>query len=295
MALRRHGSGEATYVGGPPPPMAVVLGPGHLGVTLSNHPLGVLVDRADEADSVFGAGIRVGDVIVAVDDERVSDHETACALLGSNVDRPIVLHDGPQPGHSVEFFTAATAANLLASRRSFTHMLGGDALVRRMGLSEMPGPAASDGGEPAAPAGGALGLPAGLRGQLLLAVLAFCAFRAIALVELGRPGSERGSAQQHEEISAAISGSTVEKACEGSSESSRIASREACVRRRDGGHAVVWFSTSRSLSSMESTDDANEPGTASPGGGRSRGRRFGSPGADVLPCSARGTGGSPHT
>ena len=123
MALRRRAS-TALATTGEQAPSTVILGPGHLGVTLTNHALGVRVESAEPADSVFRAGIRAGDVIVAVNCERVFEHESACELLGSNVDRPIVLHDGPQPGIAVEFYTAAAATAIVASRGVAGRVLG---------------------------------------------------------------------------------------------------------------------------------------------------------------------------
>lgn len=127
----------------PSAPRTVALGPGHLGVTLSNHLLGVKVDAAHEQDSVFLAGIRVGDVIVAIDGVPVSDHSTACDLLGSNLDKPVVLHQGPEAAHLIQFYAAAIAAQMVSEQSSFGgtlgQLLGGNGGVRRPSRSPEEG------------------------------------------------------------------------------------------------------------------------------------------------------------
>lgn len=107
---------SATIVASASAARTVTLGFGHLGVTLSNHPLGVSVVRAHEPDAVFQAGLRAGDVIIAVDGTTVFDHEAACDLLGSNIDKPIVLHGGPQAAHQVSFLRAAVAEQMVQER-----------------------------------------------------------------------------------------------------------------------------------------------------------------------------------
>ena len=97
-------------------PCTVAIGSGHLGVTLTNHQLGVRIERAHPPDSIAQAGLRCGDVITAVDSVKVTDHAMACALLGSDVTKPIILHEGPQPTHTVEYYPAAAVANLLYER-----------------------------------------------------------------------------------------------------------------------------------------------------------------------------------
>ena len=54
---------------------------GHLGVTLTNHPLGVLLQRVDELDAAHQSGLRAGDVIVSVDGCPTKDHRRAAELL----------------------------------------------------------------------------------------------------------------------------------------------------------------------------------------------------------------------
>ena len=124
-------------------PRTATLGLGHLGVTLTNHPLGVRVDRAHEADSIYRAGLRAGDVITAVDGNPVSDHVLACDLLGSNVDKLIVLHSGPQADHQVSFLPAAIAEQLMRERNSFSGMLsqimGGSSALSLHGATEHAG------------------------------------------------------------------------------------------------------------------------------------------------------------
>ena len=97
-------------------PETVNIGPGHLGITLSNHSLGVQVDKAHEADSIFQAGIRVGDVIIAVDDVTVTHHSDACDLLGSNIAKPVVLTPGAVARHTVTYYPKAVADAIVASQ-----------------------------------------------------------------------------------------------------------------------------------------------------------------------------------
>lgn len=54
---------------------------GHLGVTICNHPLGVMLSAVDPIDLAHGAGLRAGDVILSVNDTRVGDHAEAAHLM----------------------------------------------------------------------------------------------------------------------------------------------------------------------------------------------------------------------
>lgn len=65
---------------------------GHLGVTLSNHDLGVAVDRADPADLIAKAGLAAGDVIVTCNGEEVPNHETALDIMGSANGRLVLTY-----------------------------------------------------------------------------------------------------------------------------------------------------------------------------------------------------------
>ena len=107
---------QASLVSSPSEPRTVSIGPGHLGVTLSDHALGVRVDRAHEPDAIYQAGIRVGDVLVAIDGIAVSHHATACDLLGSNVNKPIVLAAGPHVPHEVQYYPAGALAAVMRKR-----------------------------------------------------------------------------------------------------------------------------------------------------------------------------------
>ena len=111
-ATTENGSATITNAG----PNTVAIGPGHLGVTLANHSLGVKIERAHPPDSIAQAGLRCGDVISAVDGIRVTEHAEAVALLGSDITKPIILHEGLQPTHTVEYYTAAEASNILYER-----------------------------------------------------------------------------------------------------------------------------------------------------------------------------------
>lgn len=94
----------------------VIVGSGHLGVTLSNHALGVRVDHAHTADAVFCAGLREGDVITSVNGVTVCHHEAACDALGSNEEKPAVL--GGPTGHAVTYYSAAAAERWCAEARA---------------------------------------------------------------------------------------------------------------------------------------------------------------------------------
>ena len=120
---RRHGAaGESSPTTSGP--RTVSISPGHLGVTLSNHSLGVRVDRAERPDAIYQAGLRVGDVIAEVDGIAVSKHGDACDLLGSNLDRPIVLHAGASPHHTVTFYTADAAAAMAEAGNPVSQIVG---------------------------------------------------------------------------------------------------------------------------------------------------------------------------
>lgn len=122
-------------------PRTVEIGLGHLGVTLSNHELGVRVVAANEADSIFSAGLRVGDVIISIDGIVVSDHGTACDLLGSNLDKPVVMQLGPQPRHVVEYYTAAVADEIVRSNSLPAMLMNAAAGLLTGGKVDTPAPA----------------------------------------------------------------------------------------------------------------------------------------------------------
>ncbi len=120
------------------PMQTVDLDGGHLGVTLSDHPLGVRVDAAHAPDSVAQAGLREGDVIFAVDGERVHHHATACDLLGSNADKAVVL--GAPTGHSVTYITAADAERRCSERDVTTQSRDAEpaGILARLGITSLP-------------------------------------------------------------------------------------------------------------------------------------------------------------
>ena len=84
---------------------------GHLGVTLSNGSGAVIIDEVHEADLVYKAGLRAGDVIISVNGTAVSTHE-ACLKI---------FDDSKGTTVSVEYltkaeYTAKLAADKKASR-----------------------------------------------------------------------------------------------------------------------------------------------------------------------------------
>jgi len=84
---------------------------GHLGVTLSNHPLGVLIQNADEVDLAYQSGLRPGDVLTAVDGTKVVDHAGAASLMFV-------------PGtHDITYVPAKAADDELISRRRPTEFV----------------------------------------------------------------------------------------------------------------------------------------------------------------------------
>ena len=68
---------------------------GHLGVTLSNIDFGktlgtgVVIEAMDAKDLVAKAGLREGDVILAINGEQVTDHRKAFQLIEKNAKKVI--------------------------------------------------------------------------------------------------------------------------------------------------------------------------------------------------------------
>ena len=83
------------------------LAKGFAGITLRNsaYGQGVEVEAADEADLVYKAGIRQNDMIFALNDEPVDDHERAIGIVNSAAGG----EDAAKP-LSIEYRTAAEAA-----------------------------------------------------------------------------------------------------------------------------------------------------------------------------------------
>ena len=102
----------------------VTLGAGHLGVTFSNHTLGCRIDNAHPPDAIYSAGLREGDVVVAVNGTTVKHHADACDLLGSNLDKPVVINAGSQAAHQISYYPAAIAEQLMRERSPLSGMLG---------------------------------------------------------------------------------------------------------------------------------------------------------------------------
>ena len=53
----------------------------HVGITLSNTPIGLQVLRMDRRDRAYAAGLRVGDIITHINHAAVTDHRTAVEIL----------------------------------------------------------------------------------------------------------------------------------------------------------------------------------------------------------------------
>ena len=60
---------------------------GHVGLTLSNHPLGLLVLDANPLDLAFKAGMRNGDVIITLNGRAVLDHREAVEMISKATER----------------------------------------------------------------------------------------------------------------------------------------------------------------------------------------------------------------
>ena len=61
--------------------MSINVRDGHLGMTLCNHPLGVLVSEAFESDKAWSAGLRKGDVLISVNGEPVTSHKQCAKVM----------------------------------------------------------------------------------------------------------------------------------------------------------------------------------------------------------------------
>jgi hypothetical protein len=61
--------------------LVIPIGAGHLGVTLANHPLGVLVLELNDVDKAYQAGLRPGDVLIEVNGDKVTSHTAAAELM----------------------------------------------------------------------------------------------------------------------------------------------------------------------------------------------------------------------
>jgi len=75
---------------------------GHLGLTMTSHPLGVLLADANDHDLAFKAGLRSGDVLVTINGNAVVDHRVAFDLLVETTSQGEPLH--------VTYHTAEAAA-----------------------------------------------------------------------------------------------------------------------------------------------------------------------------------------
>jgi len=75
---------------------------GHLGLTMTSHPLGVLLADVNEHDLAFKAGLRPGDVLVTINGNAVVDHRVAFDLLQETANQGEPVH--------VTYHTADAAA-----------------------------------------------------------------------------------------------------------------------------------------------------------------------------------------
>ena len=78
---------------------------GHLGMTLCNHPLGVLISEVNESDKAWNAGLRQGDVIISINGELVTGHRQAASLMFE------------QSTLKLEFYEAVSCERFLVRRR----------------------------------------------------------------------------------------------------------------------------------------------------------------------------------
>ena len=100
---------------------------GHLGLTLITHPLGVMVAEADPIDLASEAGLRSGDVIIAVSGERMTTHEQAAAIMFNNSTGTSIF--------KLEYYSAKTATKFLLKRRSMTKLVSVDPTKGHLGLT----------------------------------------------------------------------------------------------------------------------------------------------------------------
>lgn len=94
----------------------------HLGVTLSNHPLGVLINQINDNDMAYKGGLRAGDVLVAVNGTQVKSHFQAAELM-------FAKQLDPNLEINVAYHTAAVADREIIRRRKPTEFVAIDLVV----------------------------------------------------------------------------------------------------------------------------------------------------------------------
>ena len=103
---------------------------GHLGMTICNHPLGVVVTATDPADLAYRAGLRTGDVLVTVNETRVTDHSAAARLMfdattGQHIWDSLAL----------TYYSAATCERFLLKRRRLANLCSLDTSQGHVGIT----------------------------------------------------------------------------------------------------------------------------------------------------------------